>query len=41
MMPSKTQLMTVGLAVLAIAVISRVEPAREIVFNERKFLGIF
>lgn len=42
LVPSKTQAMTVGFTLLALALGSRYVPGfKETVFNDRKFLGLF
>jgi len=38
---SQNRLMTVALAVLAVAAITRIPQAKDLLLNESKFLGIF
>lgn len=38
---SKSRLVTVGLTVLAIAVLMRVDMTKDLITGEEKFLGIF
>jgi hypothetical protein len=40
-MPTKTQMMTVAFALVAVAIINRVPQAREVLTGDTKFLGIF
>jgi hypothetical protein len=40
-MPSKTQMMTIALTIGVLAVLNRVEFAKEAISGNKKFLGLF